>query len=164
MGFSGGGTGSGASTLIPIGAVMEYAGAGDPTGWLICDGRSLTEVAQPNLFAVIGTQYGGGAGSFNLPDMQTANRMVSGATNDADRGATSGVSTVTLTAAQSGLPAHNHMYTPNGSVSNGIVGANLANINGATNSAGTTTTGPDAAAESHDNLPPNIRLHYIIKV
>jgi len=164
MGFSGGGTGSGASTLIPIGAVMEYAGDDDPTGWLICDGRSLAESAQPNLFAVIGTTYGGSSPNFNLPDLQTNNKVAAGATDNADLGTTGGVSTVTLTAAQSGLPSHNHNFTTFGGVSNGVVGANLANIQSAANAGTTTTAGPDAAASSHDNKPPFLRLHYIIKV
>jgi len=164
MGFSGGGTGSGASTIIPIGAVMCFGGDGDPTGWLICDGRSLAVASFGNLHAVIGFTYGGSGANFNIPDLQTDNKVAAAAINDADLGVTGGVSETTLTAAQSGLPAHNHNFTTFGSVSNGVVGANLANIQSAANAGTTTTEGPDAAAESHDNKPPFLRLHYVIKV
>jgi len=155
MGFGGGGTGSGASTIVPVGAVMEYAGAGDPAGWLICDGRSLTEVAQPNLFAVIGTTYGGGGGSFNIPDFQTANRFARGATNDAARGTTGGSRTITI----ANMPAHTH---------------NIARLSGVpltvtfTINSHTTDSGIDAVTKSTgggtDYNPPFLDLHYIIKV
>jgi len=164
MGFGGGGTGSGASTLIPIGAIMEYGGDGDPSGWLICDGRSLAEAAQPNLFAVIGTRFGdgGGGANFSLPDFQTTNKFASGAIDDADIGQEGGLSEVTLTGPESGIAAHSHTYQPNGSNSNGIAGANMTNINGlATN---TSTAGPTNAANAHENKPPYVRVHYIIKV
>jgi len=161
MGFGGGGTGSGASTLIPVGAIMEYAGDGDPSGWLICDGRSLAESAQPNLFAVIGDTYGGASPNFNLPDLQTDNKCAMGATNDADLGTTGGLSEVTLTGDESGIQAHTHNYQPNGSVSNGIAGNNTANING--NATATTST-TASAIDAHENKPPFLRLHYIIKV
>jgi len=161
MGFGGGGTGTGASTIVPIGTVAMYAGDGDPTGWLICDGRSLAEAAQPNLFAVIGTTYGGVSPNFLLPDFETDNKCAEGATNDADLGTTGGLNEVTLTGDESGIQAHTHMYQPNGGVSNGIAGANLANINGASTTTSSTTA---SAIDAHENRSPFLRIHYIIKV
>lgn len=41
----------------------------DHDGWLICNGRTLTAADYPDLFALIGTNFGvGGAGTFKLPD------------------------------------------------------------------------------------------------
>ena len=40
----------------------------DHLGWLICDGRSLTVSGYTFLFNVIGYQFGGSGGTFNLPD------------------------------------------------------------------------------------------------
>lgn len=37
-------------------------------GWMLCDGRSLSCSAYPELFAVLGYLYGGEAESFRLPD------------------------------------------------------------------------------------------------
>jgi hypothetical protein len=65
---------SGASSPpIPIGASMEYGGAGDPTDsrWLLEDGRELLRAGQyAPLFGVLSTTYGAGNGSttFNIPD------------------------------------------------------------------------------------------------
>ncbi len=54
----------------PAGAVMAYAGSVFPTGWLKCDGTSYSTATYPDLFAAIGYTYGGGGGSFNVPDMR----------------------------------------------------------------------------------------------
>jgi microcystin-dependent protein len=65
----------------PIGAIILYAGANEPAGWIECDGRSMsqsgTTVASwgsfttAPLFAAIGTVWGsGGAGLFNAPDFR----------------------------------------------------------------------------------------------
>lgn len=51
---------SNAPTLsgIPAGALMPYAGLAVPSGWLDCDGRWVTRVAYPELYAAIGDTYG----------------------------------------------------------------------------------------------------------
>jgi|GEM_PF-427281 len=43
-----------------------------PTGWLKANGAAISRTAYPELFAVIGTQYGEGDGfsTFNLPDLR----------------------------------------------------------------------------------------------
>ena len=55
--------------LQPIGAMIDFAGANAPTGWLLCDGTLYTKTAYPRLFAVIGNLYGGdGVSNFAVPD------------------------------------------------------------------------------------------------
>ena len=55
--------------LQPIGAMIDFAGANAPTGWLLCDGTLYTKTAYPRLFAVIGNLYGGdGVSTFAVPD------------------------------------------------------------------------------------------------
>lgn len=39
------------------------------SGFLLCDGSSIATTAQPDLFAVIGYDYGGSGGNFSVPDM-----------------------------------------------------------------------------------------------
>lgn len=60
--------------LLPAGSIIPFAGTVAPAGWLFCQGQTLDSVANPqyaNLFAVIGTTYGGtGAASFNVPDLR----------------------------------------------------------------------------------------------
>ena len=54
---------------VPVGAVNAFAGNGDPSGWLICDGRSLMKTDYPNLYAVIGSSHGSVDNDhFNIPD------------------------------------------------------------------------------------------------
>ena len=57
------------SMAMPIGAVLDFAGATAPDGWLICDGRLISRTTYSQLFAVIGTVWGSGDGSttFRLP-------------------------------------------------------------------------------------------------
>jgi microcystin-dependent protein len=61
---------------MPTGALTAYAGATAPTGYLLCDGSSVSSTTYLALHAVISNTYGGtaytGAGSlsFNLPDLR----------------------------------------------------------------------------------------------
>jgi microcystin-dependent protein len=56
-------------SLIPSGSMMDFAGAAEPSGWLLCDGRSLLRSEYAGLFATLGTVYGANDSThFNLPD------------------------------------------------------------------------------------------------
>jgi len=166
--FGSGSVGSGAGVTFPAGSMMLYGGttAPPPAGWLLCDGQAVSRAAFAALFSIIGTLYGVGDGSttFNLPDFRSSQSFPRGATNDAGRGTIGGVSDTTLTEAQSGLVGHTHNYTGIGSVSNGIVGANLANITGAVNGRTTAAVAGAPAAASHDNKPPFQDVNFIIHV
>lgn len=55
----------------PVGTLLDYAGTTAPTGYLMCDGRSLsTTGTYAALFAVLGYAYGGSGASFNIPDFR----------------------------------------------------------------------------------------------
>jgi microcystin-dependent protein len=71
-------------------------------------------------------------------------------------GETGGAKTVTLTAAQSGLPAHSH--TQRGGGFNGSVGIEPgSNLN--SNLGSTGTTGGQSASQAHNNLQPYIVVY-----
>lgn len=56
---------------IPTGVVVAFAtAAAAPSGWLLCDGSSVSRSTYSALYAVLGTTWGQGDGSttFNLPD------------------------------------------------------------------------------------------------
>lgn len=53
---------------VPIGAVMDYAGATAPNGWLLCFGQLISTTTYAALFAALSTTYGSGSGTFGIPD------------------------------------------------------------------------------------------------
>jgi microcystin-dependent protein len=60
---------------IPIGAILPYAGATAPYGFLFCDGAEIERSKYSDLFDVIGTTYNGttaliGVGTFKVPDLR----------------------------------------------------------------------------------------------
>ena len=62
---------TGAAT-VPIGAIMPYAGATAPTGYLLCDGSEVPVAVFNDLYNVIGNTYGTGINpaTFKLPDLR----------------------------------------------------------------------------------------------
>lgn len=103
--------------IVPVGAIMDFAGASAPNGWLFCYGQAIARTTYSALFAALGTTYGAGDGSttFNLPDYRgrvlagkddmggsSADRLTNqaGGVNGDSLGATGGSETHTLTAAQ----------------------------------------------------------------
>jgi microcystin-dependent protein len=54
-----------------LGAVVSFAGSFVPKGWAACDGQTFSIRQFPQLFAVLGTTYGGdGQTTFKLPDLR----------------------------------------------------------------------------------------------
>lgn len=81
--------------LCPPGTIVAFGGTEIPSGWLLCDGRSLRRTQQPRLFAAIGTAWGFADDSaFNLPGLQGYFlRGVSGGTErDPDRNGRTAIS------------------------------------------------------------------------
>ena len=71
-------------TDIPIGSIIWFAGKTAPSGFLICNGGTISRITYSALFNIIGTTYGSGDGSttFGLPNL--LNRVVWGSTNPGD--------------------------------------------------------------------------------
>lgn len=184
----------GAATTPP-GVIQAYGGASAPSGWVLCDGAAVSRTTYAALFAVLGTSYGAGNGSttFNVPNLQSRmpfGRETGQSANDT-LGETGGARTVTLTAAQSGVPAHthgagtysaasggNHSHTEDEPVHSGVNSANggdwgvYSTTTGNTSTDGAHThslTGASAsnstasAASSHENLPPFVTVNFIVK-
>ena len=70
-----------ANAGTPTGALMPFAGAVIPEGYLLCNGAEVSRTTYANLFSVIGTLWGSGDGSttFNLPDFN--DRFIEGTTD-----------------------------------------------------------------------------------
>lgn len=107
------------SRAVPSGAVMPFAMSSAPAGWIPCDGRSVSRVDYPLLFAAIGVTYGSvDSSTFNVPYMlglfpRAWNGSTSG--DDANRvfgsKQTDGFKAHTHVATIAALPAHTHTFT-----------------------------------------------------
>jgi microcystin-dependent protein len=103
--------------LSPVGSVVQYVGASEPTNWKICNGQTLLIASYPDLYNLLttsGTVFPWGANpsgtTFVLPNF--AGRVPVGKSADAEfdvLGETGGAKTVALTEAQ--LAAHTHPNT-----------------------------------------------------
>lgn len=168
----------------PIGTILIYAGGTIPTGWLECNGQAVSRTAYKDLFAFIGTAYGGGNGSttFNVPDLR--GRAVIGygqgsGLSSWGLGTKGGQESVILTASQSGLRSHSHGTATDGrsfvttatdgasitrhTVSSGSGAANMVRSANAFHTGATTASAGDwDAAAAHTNMQPFIALKFII--
>jgi microcystin-dependent protein len=69
---------SGTSSVPPlttsqslIASIVPFAGSVAPAGWAFCDGSIISKDAEPALFDLVGTTYGGdGITTFALPDLR----------------------------------------------------------------------------------------------
>lgn len=57
---------------VPTGGILMYGAASAPSGFLLCNGATVSRSTYAALFAVIGTTFGAGDGSttFGLPDLR----------------------------------------------------------------------------------------------
>jgi len=163
------------NSLVPSGALMPYAGASAPTGFLLCHGQAVSRTTYSDLFSAISTTYGSGDGSstFTLPDLRgrvvagqddmggaSANRLTdqTGGLNGDTLGDTGGSETHTLTTAQ--MPAHTHTVAAQQQV-----GGDSTNRGGSgqLGAAATITSSSTGGGGAHNNVQPTIILNYIIK-
>jgi len=94
------------------GEVKMWATASAPTGYLFCNGQSVSTTTYAALYAVIGYTYGGSGASFTLPDF--SGRMPIGVNGTYALASTGGAATSTI--ATTNLPAHNHTATSTSTV------------------------------------------------
>jgi microcystin-dependent protein len=138
---------------------MSFVGE-DHLGWLKCDGRSFLKTEHPLLYNVIGTQFGGSATAFNLPNPAggvlgvVGQRGGEGEVTTTLHGPGSEVGEETHTLDVDEMPAHTHSLTINAaapaqSVSTG--GATAADEVSATY-----TTSSTGGGEAHNNMQPTL--------
>ena len=61
------------TAFTPIGTIIMFGGiTTPPSGYLFCDGSSVSTTTYSNLFNVIGYTYGGSSGSFSLPNLSAS--------------------------------------------------------------------------------------------
>jgi hypothetical protein len=89
------------------GEVKMWATASAPSGYLFCNGQSVSTTTYAALFAVIAYTYGGSGGSFNVPDF--SGRMPIGVNGTYTLASTGGSATTTIST--SNLPSHTHSFS-----------------------------------------------------
>jgi microcystin-dependent protein len=102
--------------LVPTGTVSAFAGSAAPTGYLLCNGDTVPNGSgtvqsvtadYAALYAVVGSSYGTAG---KIPDLRgrTIIGVGTGTEITGVLGTVQGAKEVTLSAAQSGVPAHTH--------------------------------------------------------
>lgn len=95
--------------FFSIGDIKHSVNNSDHNGWLICDGRSFYSTDYPDLYTVIGNSFGGGEGTFNIPDCRERVLGVIGASRG--MGEFDGEETHTMSISE--LVSHTHTGTSN---------------------------------------------------
>lgn len=99
-----------------IGEIAIYPYSYAPSGWVACDGSTLSINSNSALYSLLGTSFGGnGSTTFGLPDLRgrvvLGTGQLNGTGTNYTRGSKSGAETITLTT--SNLPAHGHTISYN---------------------------------------------------
>lgn len=147
-----------------VGEIRMFGGTFAPVNWQFCDGRLLPIAVYADLYALIGTIYGGdGVISFALPNL--CGRIPVGASVDLPLGGKEGMEQVTLNYTE--IPAHTHglVAASNalGSNPEGNLPAPLPSDGYGTGGAvSTSPSRPAGNSHPHENIAPSLVLNFII--
>ena len=166
---------------IPTATIVPWSSASVPTGFLECNGQTVSRSTYADLFAIVGTTYGAGDGSstFAVPDLQ--DNVAVGKSNNKALASTGGANTVqssgnvggstanaTLSIAQ--LASHSHPITSGltAPFTNNKVGVGGGNGTQNTNSVGSGSghshnMSANFTGDSTSVLQPYLTIIYIIK-
>ena len=97
---------------VNTGLIVPWSDSSTPSGFLDCDGATVSRTTYANLFSVIGTTYGAGDGSttFGLPDL--TDRTVLGKSGTKALASTGGANTVAGTGNVGGTLANTTLDVP----------------------------------------------------
>ncbi len=149
----------------PIGTIKMYGASTAPSGYLLCDGSSISTTTYATLFAVIGYNFGGSGATFSLPAFHDA-------TGRFPRAQTVGTTGGSLT--------HNHTLSSAGQADLSFTGGNVlvkqtavsgsftaTNQVTATSSASSTSSANGLSlagtTDTTSTTPPYVGVTFIIK-
>jgi len=156
-----------ADTTVPTGGMIPYGSTTAPSGYLLCDGATVASATYGDLFAVIGTSFGGDATNFDLPDLRgrsplgmddmgsgegAANRVTAAAADSV--GGVSGAESISMGLANNG--AHTHTGTTQSDAAG--AGGGVTKIK-----AGTDATGSSGSGTAKNTMNPYQATPWIIK-
>ena len=122
---------------VPAGTIIDFAGTGSPSGYLLCDGSAVSRTTYAALFTAISTTWGVGDGTttFNLPALSRCVTMGSGGAGSAvignAVGDTGGEEAHAKTLSE--LASHSHAFTGSAStVYDGLSNNPISYVGGGT--------------------------------
>lgn len=161
-----------------LGEIRPFAFNFAPTGWMLCQGQTLSIQQYSALFSLIGTYYGGnGTTTFQVPNLQSRVPMSQGTSSAGETyviGEEAGTESVTVTT--STMPMHNHTFSgmnSNGNDNKPAAGASLANSSNAANYYGppssltslnvsSVSLAPPGGGLPHNNIQPYLAINWCI--
>lgn len=152
---------------VAVGVVVFRPHNSIPSGYLACNGQTVSRTVYANLFAVFGTTFGSGDGSttFHLPDLNGKFLRGSGPGGTNSIGSTGGATEVTLTEAQ--MPTHKHGPEPteaDGLLGHAVPGAPAAfNVGEGGDTISMADTAAAGGGQPHENLPPYFTGYWLVK-
>ena len=159
---------------VNTGLIIPWGSTVVPSGFLECNGQSVSTSTYAALFAVIGYTYGGSGASFLLPDLQDRTALhksntkalasTGGANTVANSANISGtVANTTLTTAE--LAAHTHSYRSSGGGAGTMADSATSGDSSSTGGGGAHdhTLAATFVGSSNSVLQPYLTLMYIIK-
>lgn len=151
------------------GDIKVHAGSVVEPGWLLCNGQSVSTTTYAALFAAISYDYGGGGGSFNVPDLMGRSPIGAGTSGDADVAAVTlaqklGKSTHTLTGAESGTSAHEHVQEGGSFLTEAQPQASTSLFGAGSLQGNTDQTLEADALVAHTIQSPALGVNFIIKI
>ena len=168
---------------VLTGTVIPWSASSPPSGFLECNGQSLSTSTYADLFAVIGYTYGGSGASFNVPDLQDRVSVAASVTNSKSLAQSGGANTVTptgnvggcaasTTLSSSQIPSHLHSAgVPSGTFGQGAMGCFMSVAGPSSGQTGNTGGGQshthslsaNFVGSANSVLQPYLVLIYIIK-
>lgn len=171
-----------------MGTILPWSCGFAPSGWMFCNGQTLSVSQYQALFAIIGNVYGGnGTTTFQLPNLCQCAPVGAGQGNGlSNYNLATKVGNEAVALANSQMPVHNHNLMVNynqttwasNSVPNGssVIGSNVTSTRTQAISLYDTTPptvslnpttitptgGNGSAVDAHENRQPYLALNYII--
>lgn len=167
------------SDNTPVGMVMAFASYDTPEKWLGCNGQEVAQATYPELYALIGDDFGSAAsGNFKLPYLNVIGRFVRGYLTPPgtgqEIGVTGGAINMQLTIDHLPLhhhvvPAHSHTFLKSTGTASQVLRSVIGNNSGSTDQTTSTQPATDTSEVGQEfpdpvqTLPPYLNMNYVIK-